>query len=145
MAVNLFYDDIAVGDAVPTWSRTTDFMHWNRFAAVNDEFMPFHMDDEEGRKVGNPGGAFGMGNLRFAYMLNALQDWIGDEAEVREIDCQYRVMNQKHDELTVKAVVAEKLIEDGEARVKLEITVINQKGESTCPGHAIVVLPRRPT
>jgi acyl dehydratase len=145
MTVNLHYEDVAVGDVVPDWSRVTDFMQWNRFAAVNDEFMPFHMDDEEGRKAGNPAGAFGMGNLRFAYMLNALQDWIGDEAEVREIDCRYRVMNQKNDELTVRAVVIEKSIENGEARVKLEITVLNQKGESTCPGHAIVVLPRRRT
>jgi acyl dehydratase len=143
MAARIFFEDIEVGDLLPPWSRTTDFMHWNRYAAVNDEFMPFHMDDADGRKAGNPDGAFGMGNLRFAYILNALQDWIGDEAEVREIGCEYRVMNQKGDTLTVHGRVVDKLVADGEGQVRLEINVLNQKGEGTCPGHALVVLPVR--
>ena len=143
MTVKIFYEDVSLGDELPGWDRTTDFMHWNRFAAVNDEFMPFHMDDDEGRKAGNPGGAFGMGNLRFAYMLNALQDWIGDEAEVREISCRYRAMNQKGDLLTVRGKVLEKYLADGEARIRVEVDVMNQQGESTCPGLALVVLPRR--
>jgi acyl dehydratase len=141
MSARICFEDVRVGDELPAWSRTTDFMHWNRFAAVNDEFMPFHMDDAEGRRAGNPHGAFGMGNLRFAYLLNALQDWIGDEAEVREIGCQYRVMNQKGDTLTVRGRVVEKLVVDGEPRVRLEISVFNQDGDSTCPGHAVVALP----
>ena len=144
MTAKLYFEDVSIGDAIPEWSRTTDFMHWNRYAAVNDEFMPFHMDDEDGRKAGNPGGAFGMGNLRFAYLLNAIQTWIGDEAEVREISCQYRVMNQKDDTLTVFGGVAEKFVTDSEAHVRLDVNVINQKGEATCPGYAIVVLPTRP-
>ena len=143
MTQTLHFEDVQPGDLLPAWSRTTDFMHWNRYAAVNDEFMPFHMDDDDGRRAGNPAGAFGMGNLRFAYMLNALQAWIGDAAEVRELACRYRVMNQKHDELTVVGrVVAAELVGD-EGQVRLEIDVTNQKGESTCPGHATVVLPRR--
>jgi acyl dehydratase len=118
-------------------------MHWNRFAAVNDEFMPFHMDDVEGRKAGNPAGAFGMGNLRFAYMLNALRDWIGEDAEIHELACRYRVMNQKGDTLRVVGHVTEKMVGPAGPRVRLAIDVINQKGESTCPGHAIVSLPER--
>ncbi|TAJ71848.1 MAG: hypothetical protein EPO51_12065 [Phenylobacterium sp.] len=143
MTQTLHFEDVRLGDILPAWTRTTDFMHWNRYAAVNDEFMPFHMDDEDGRRAGNPAGAFGMGNLRFAYMLNALQAWIGDAAEVRELTCRYRLMNQKHDELTVVGrVVAADLVGD-EGQVRLEIDVTNQEGESTCPGHAIVILPRR--
>ncbi|MET0272933.1 MAG: hypothetical protein ABW360_08065 [Phenylobacterium sp.] len=143
MTQTLHFEDVQPGDALPAWSRTTDLMHWNRYAAVNDEFMPFHMDDEDGRRAGNPAGAFGMGNLRFAYMLNALQAWIGDAAEVRELTCRYRVMNQKHDELTVVGRVVAADVVGEEGQIRLEIDVTNQKGESTCPGHAIVVLPRR--
>ena len=128
---------------MPAWSRTTDFMHWNRYAAVNDEFVPFHMDDEAGRKAGNEQGAFGMGNLRYAYLVNALRDWIGDEAEIREIGCQYRAINQKNDTLTVVGKVVEKEVVDGEHRVKLTTNVMNQNGEATCPGHAVVALPSR--
>lgn len=143
MTFSLYFEDVQIGDQLPTWSRKTDLMHWNRFAAVNDEFLPFHMDDDDGRKAGNPQGAFGMGNLRFAYMLNALRAWAGDDAEVREVRCQYRVMNQKHDTLTVVGRVLEKQITDGEHQVRLEISVLNQNGQSTCPGEALVVLPTR--
>lgn len=143
MTINVYFEDVKVGDDLPAWSRKTDFMNWNRYAAVNDEFVPFHMDDEAGRAARNAQGAFGMGNLRYAYIVNALRDWIGDEAEVREVGCQYRVINQKHDTLTVVGKIVEKFTENGEHRVKLETNVLNQDGESTCPGHAIVVLPSR--
>jgi acyl dehydratase len=128
MTVNVTYDDVSVGDAMPEWSRKTDFMNWNRYAAVNDEFVYIHMDDEAGRAALNERGAFGMGNLRYAYIVNALHDWIGDEAEIREIGCQYRAINQKDDVLTVRGTVTDKRVEDGEA---------------TCPGHAVVALPAR--
>ena len=144
MTVKVYFEDLQVGDEMPAWSRTTDFMHWNRYAAVNDEFVPFHMDDEAGRKAGNQQGAFGMGNLRYAYLANALRDWIGDEADIREIGCQYRAINQKHDTLTVVGKVVEKQVVDGENRVKLTTNVMNQAGEATCPGHAVVALPNRP-
>ncbi|HVM99954.1 MAG TPA: hypothetical protein VMT68_07055 [Caulobacteraceae bacterium] len=144
MTVKVYFEDVSVGDKLPDWSRQTDFMHWNRYAAVNDEFVPFHMDDEAGRRAGNKEGAFGMGNLRYAYLVNALRDWIGDEAEIREIGCQYRAINQKNDTLSVVGEVVEKQVVDGENRVKLTTNVMNQAGEATCPGHAVVVLPSRP-
>ncbi len=135
------FKDIQVGDKLPEWSRTTSFPEWNRYAAVNHEFVPFHMDDEAGRRAGNAQGAFGMGNLRYAYVVNALHDWIGDEGIVREVGCQYRALNQKDDVLTVVGEVTEKVIEEGEQRVCLDINVVNQDGLRTCPGHAVVVLP----
>ncbi len=143
MAFNLYFEDVHVGDALPEWSRQTDFMHWNRYAAVNDEFVYIHMDDEAGRKALNEQGAFGMGNLRYAYIVNALQAWIGDEAQVREIGCQFRAINQKHDVLTVVGEVTETRVVDGEHQVVLTIDVVNQHGDKTCPGHAVVAVPAR--
>ncbi|MDO9446093.1 MAG: MaoC/PaaZ C-terminal domain-containing protein [Dehalococcoidia bacterium] len=143
MAINVHFEDVKVGDEIPAWSRTTDFMSWNRYAAVNDEFVYIHMDDEAGRKALNERGAFGMGNLRYTYMLDALRDWIGDEAEIRECGVQYRAINQKNDTLTVTGKVTDKKVEDGENRVYLEMNVVNQNGDPTCPGHAVVVLPSK--
>ena len=36
-----------------------------------------------------------------------------------------------------------KTVEDGEHLVRLEINVLNQDGQGTTPGHAVVVLPSR--
>ena len=143
MAVKVHFEDVKVGDEIPAWSRTTDFMSWNRYAAVNDEFVYIHMDDEAGRAALNEQGAFGMGNLRYTYMLNALRDWIGDEAEIRECGVQFRAINQKNDTLTVSGKVTDVKVEDGENRVYLDMNVVNQNGDGTCPGHAVVVLPNR--
>jgi acyl dehydratase len=143
MTINVYFEDVSVGDALPGWSRKTDFMNWNRYAAVNDEFIPIHMDDEAGRKALNEQGAFGMGNLRYAYIVNALQQWIGDEAEIREIGCEFRAINQKNDVLTVVGTVTDKRVEAGEHQIVLDIDVVNQDGKKTCPGHAVVAVPSR--
>ena len=142
MAYNLYFEDIEVGAEVPAFERETDFMNWNRYAAVNDEFVYLHMDDSVAKAAGQ-GEAFGMGNLRWAYVMNALQGWIGDEAEVRDLSMQFRAINQKHDHLTTQAVVTEKKLEDGEHRVYLDVNVVNQDGVQGAPGKAIVVLPSR--
>ena len=84
-----------------------------------------------------------MGNLRWAYVLNALRDWAGDEAEIRELGLQFRAINHKHDVLRTTGVVTDKKQENGENLVVLDINVLNQKDEKTAPGRAVVVLPSR--
>ena len=140
MAVNVSFDSIEVGDEIPAFTRKTDFDNWNRFAAVNDEFISIHMDDEMARAMGQP-GAIGMGNLRWAYLLNALRDWAGDEAEILEVSVQFRGTNLKNDILRTQAVVAEKKSENGKNFVVLNIDVLNQNDEPTTPGTATIALP----
>jgi len=143
MTVNVYFEDVEVGQQITPWSRKTDFMNWNRYAAVNDEFVYFHMDDEAGRAAKNEQGAFGMGNLRFTYLLNMLRDWAGDEAEIRQLGCQYRAINQKNDVLTCTGTITDKKVENGEHLVYLEVDVMNQDGKPTTPGTAVIVLPAR--
>lgn len=129
--------DIAVGDEIPTFTRTTDLAHWNRYAAVNDEFIPIHMDDEDARAVGQK-AAFGMGNLRIAYVHNALQAWLGDAGGIVEFACQFRGLNFKHDTLTVSARVTATEEREGARLAHLAFSVPNQDGVDTTPGTATV-------
>jgi acyl dehydratase len=142
MASNVYFEDVEVGQEIPAFVRQTNLMHWNRFAAVNDEFIPIHMDDDAGRAAGQA-GAFGMGNLRWSYLLNALRDWAGDEVEIRELSVQFRAINNKDDVLSTRAVITEKKQEDGDNLVVLEVDVVNQNDEQTTPGRAVVALPSR--
>ena len=73
------------GAELPALVRKTDFPHWNRFAAVNDEFVPIHMDDEHGRTAGFP-SAIGMGNLVWSYFHRMLRDLIGPEGRIENYD-----------------------------------------------------------
>jgi acyl dehydratase len=142
MTYNVFFEDIEIGQEVPAFERETDFMNWNRYAAVNEEFVYVHMDDEAGKAAGQ-GEAFGMGNLRWAYILNALREWAGDEAEIRDLSLQFRAINHKHDVLRTTGVVTDKKQENGENLIMLDINVVNQNEEKTAPGRAVVVLPSR--
>jgi len=137
-----FFEDVEIGEEISVFERKTDFMNWNRFAAVNDEFVYVHMDDEAGKAAGQ-GGAFGMGNIRWTYLLNALRAWSGDEAEISEMSLQFRGINHKNDVLTTYGKVTEKRSEGGKNLVVLAIDVLNQHGEKTAPGRAVVSLPSR--
>jgi len=93
-----------VGAELPLFSRKTGPANWNRFAAVNDEFVAIHMDDDAGRKAGAT-GAFGMGNLQWAYMHNVLRDWAGESGRIASASCQFRGLNLKDQTLTAHARV----------------------------------------
>jgi acyl dehydratase len=143
MTNGICFEHIEIGDMVPAFERHTDLMNWNRFAAVNDEFVYIHMDDDAARAAGQK-GVFGMGNLRWAYVMNMLREWIGDEGEIRQLSMQYRAINYKHDDLAAIAVVTDKRIDDqGAHLVVLDVDVLNQNGDRTSPGRAVVAVQAR--
>src|ERR1700748_1763050 len=92
------------GDVLPPFVRRTGLANWTRYAAVNHEFVPTHMDDEAGRAAGYP-SAFGMGNLQWAYLHNLLRDWLGTAGTIRKVGVQYRAANVKGQTLSACGVV----------------------------------------
>ena len=128
-----------VGDAVTPFVRETGLANWNRFAAVNHEFVPIHMDDEAGRAAGYP-SAFGMGDLQWAYVHNLLRGWLGDAGSIRRVAVQFRGPNLKGQTLTVGGVVTA-VNETAEGReIELEIRISDQDGKTLAPGSATVVV-----
>jgi len=124
---------VKVGDEIPTFTRETGFANWNRYAAVNDEFVPIHMDDAAGEAAGN-GGAFGMGNLQWAYLHNMLRSWIGENGEILSIEVQFRSPNVKGQTVTAKGVVT---AVDGDV-ISLDVWTEQQEGTKLAPGSAKV-------
>jgi hypothetical protein len=130
---------IEIGDEVPAFARTTEFAHWNRYAAVNDEFIDVHMSTDAAKAAGQP-DVFGMGNLRVAYVHNALHDWLGADGDITAFACQFRALNFLGDQLVTHAkVTAVSDAEGGERRATIELGVVNAAGEETMPGTAEVV------
>lgn len=97
--------DIEVGKELPSFVRQTGLENWNRFAAVMDEFVPHHMDDEAGKKSGMP-GAFGMGNLQTSYMHNVVRDWLGDNGKIEQFTIQFQQPNLKDTVVTARGVIS---------------------------------------
>jgi acyl dehydratase len=130
----------AEGTEIPPFTRRTGFANWNRYAAVNDEFVPIHMDDDAGRAAGQP-GAFGMGNLQFAYLHNLLRQWIGPEGEILGVSCQFRALNTRDAVVTARGrVTGSRRTDDGGVLADLEVWTEDQDGRTLAPGTAQVLL-----
>ena len=129
--------DAKVGDELPPFVRTTDLRNWNRYAAVNDEFVPIHMDDDAGREAGYP-TAFGMGNLQWAYLHNLLRDWLGEGGKIVSVQCQFRAPNTKGITVTARGVVTAISEEDGRRRAHLDVWTEDDEGKKLAPGTAVV-------
>jgi acyl dehydratase len=133
-------DTVSVGTELPPFVRTTGFHNWNRYAAVNDEFVDIHMDDEAGRAAGYS-SAFGMGNLQWAYLHNMLREWIGEDGRIVHVACQFRGPNLKGMEVTARGQVTSIREADGETVVDLDVWTEGPDGDKVAVGQATVVWP----
>jgi acyl dehydratase len=128
-----------VGEELLPFTRATGFANWNRYAAVNDEFVPIHMDDDEGRAAGYP-TAFGMGNLQWAYLHNVVRDWLGDDGAIVSLECQFRAPNTKGMTVTARGVVTAVREAGGRRLADLDLWTEDGDGNKLAPGAATVEL-----
>jgi acyl dehydratase len=134
----------AVGDTLPPFTRDTDLGTWNRYAAVNYEFVPIHMDDEAGRSSGLP-GAVGMGNLQWSYLHNMVRDWLGDGGRILRMDCQFRGMNTRGQTVAARGVVSGVTPGEDGLEVSLDVWTEATTAESDDPqrlavGHCVALI-----
>lgn len=134
--------DLQPGAELPPFVRTTGFAHWNRYAAVNDEFVPIHMDDEAGREAGFP-GAIGMGNLIWSYFHCLLRDWMGADGRIEKISARYSQPNLRDSTVTIRGKLVEVSEQAEGARVVLELLADDETDRRLVTGLAAVVI-RRP-
>lgn len=133
--------DVAVGDSLPTFERRTGLANWNRFAAVNNEFVDIHMDDEAGRAAGYD-SAFGMGNLLWSYLHCMLRDWLGENGRVSAMQCQFRSPNTKGMTIVAGGTVTAVRTDDGRRFADIDVWIEDTNGTTLTPGSATVELFR---
>jgi acyl dehydratase len=119
-----------------------------RFFAPDDLNIPdvqqrVHWDPEWARRAGNP-ASYDYGRMRETWLIHLCTDWMGDDAWLWKLDCQFRKFNYVGDTHWMRGkVTASYLAEGDRPAVDLEIWGENQRGETTTPGHATVLLPSR--
>lgn len=133
---------VTVGQVVSAGPRRTGFAEWNRFAAVNDEFVPIHMDDAEGRQAGYP-SAIAMGRLQWSYVHRMLRDWLPPDGRIVAVALQFRGPTLRDALFDVKARVT-RVQEIGEDQlIDVEVWIEDGDGAILAPGTATVALPIR--
>ncbi len=110
---------------------------------VPDVQQRVHWDPEWARRAGNP-ATYDYGRMRETWLVHLCTDWMGDDAWLWKLDCQFRRFNYVGDTHWMRGRVTRKfLAEDDRPAVELDIRGENQRGETTTPGHATILLPSR--
>jgi len=110
---------------------------------IPDVLQRVHWDPAYARKSGNP-TTFDYGRMRETWLIHLCTDWMGDDAWLWRLDCEFRKFNYVGDAHWMRGRVVRKYLADGgRPAVELEVWGENQRGEITTPGHATVLLPSR--
>ena len=126
-----------LGETTPPFERRSEPGAWNRFAAVNDEFVAIHMDDDAGRQAGFP-SAFGMGNLQLAYLHAAVRQWMRDGDQLTAVTCRYRRPSLKNTQVVARGLVTGVTTAERETTIELEIWTEDEMGTRLSDGVARV-------
>jgi acyl dehydratase len=110
---------------------------------VPDVMQRVHWDPAFARRAGNP-TTFDYGRMRETWLIHLCTDWMGDNAWLWKLDCEFRKFNFVGDTQWVSGVVTNKYLAQGSRpAVDVDLHAENQRGELTTPGHATILLPSR--
>lgn len=140
----MHYEDVAVGFEIPTVSKgplTT--AHVVRWSAAMENWAPIHYDWRYATEHDGLPDVLVNGSWKQHVLMQALNDWIGEDGWLWKMNFQYRGMTVPGDTVTAWGRVTGKRVEGRYGVVDLEIGMRDQKGVETTPGKASVVLSLR--
>ena len=77
---------------------------------------------------------FDYGRMRETWLIHLCTDWMGDDAWLWKLDCEFRLFNYVGDLHTCSGTVVRKYLADGDRpAVDLELAATNHRGEVTAP------------
>jgi acyl dehydratase len=137
----LFFEEVAEGATAPEVSHTLTRSDLVMYAGASGDFNPMHTDELAAKDAGLP-SVFGHGMLTAGILATAVTGYVG-VGNLRNYKVRFTKQTWPGETLSTRVVVQKKYDEDGEHRVELECTVVNQDGEAKLAGVAVAALPAR--
>jgi acyl dehydratase len=109
---------------------------------IPDTVQRLHWEPKRARELGLP-SSYDYGGMRETWLCHIITDWMGDDGWLWKLRCEHRKFNYIGDVTWVRGKVVDKVQQDGRNEVHLEVWCENQRGETTTPGTAVVLLPSR--
>ncbi|GBD14349.1 hypothetical protein HRbin25_00222 [bacterium HR25] len=138
----LYFEDVEVGQEVPTLVERCDARRLVMWAAGSGDFYEIHYDKDFAIGTGLPERIV-HGALKHALLGRMLHEWIRYQGRIKRLAVQYRGMDLVGKNVTCKGVVTKKYQQDGENLVELDVWTESEDGQRTTPGTAVVALPSR--
>ncbi|OBJ08798.1 MaoC/PaaZ C-terminal domain-containing protein [Mycobacterium sp. 1465703.0] len=138
-----FFDDIAVGEHIPTLTVTVDETQMFFFSAATYNGHRIHYDKEWARDTEGYDNVLVQGPLQAALLARALGEWIGGRGRLVSFSVQNRAIAYPGEPLSFGGeVTGKRLDEDGSGLV--DLVIAGRRDETLLmPGMATVELPRR--
>lgn len=133
------FDAVSVGTRIGPMRRSTGLAEWNRYAAINDEFMPMHMDDRAAQVAGMS-AAFGQGNLQISYLHTLLRDWLNESGQISRLTARF-LKPMFAGTVTVAASVAGVRSSAAKDEIDLDLTISDEDDIVLTVGSATVTVP----
>lgn len=140
----LYYEDVAEGDAGPRMTRgplTT--LHLVRWAAAIEGWHRINYDQRFAVEHDGLPGVVVNGSFKRQLLTQMLVHWLGHEGWLVRMQCRFRRMSVADDTLTAWGTVTSTAQRDDFGLVWLDIGIVDQAGVETAPGVAIGALPLR--
>lgn len=103
-----------------------------------DSAQRCHWDGEWAQRMGHP-SAYDYGAIRTNWMLHLVTNWMGDDAWIWKMSASVRKFNYLGDAHIVSGTVSE--VDAETNSVTIDVSGVNQRGETTCSGRVVVLLP----
>ena len=144
MADQAYFDDVSVGDAIPTLSVTVDQTQMFFFSAATYNGHRIHYDKTWATEVEGYPDILVHGPLQAALLARAVTDWVGPDGRLVSYAIQNRASAFPGEELRFVGTVTAKR-DDGDGRGLVDLEIRGEKGEDQVlmPGTATVSLPKR--
>ena len=139
MSEQIYFDDVNVGDAVPTLTAVADTVQLFFFSAATYNGHRIHYDKEWARDREGYDNVLVQGPLQAALLSRALTDWIGGDGRLVAFSVQNRAIALPGQALTFGGIVTAKR-EPG----LVDLDIFCKRGDDVLmPGTATVALPQR--
>lgn len=142
-AATRYFEDVAVGSAIPPVTHRPDEVQLFAFSAATWDTHRTHWDAPFATQVDKLPGVLVHGHLQAAMLASMVTHWAGKRAWLRRINYQNRGMAIPGDTLTCCGKVTSKKQENGQGTVTCDVWIENQKGEKPTVGEVTIQLPLR--
>ncbi|HEX8100171.1 MAG TPA: MaoC/PaaZ C-terminal domain-containing protein [Actinomycetota bacterium] len=131
MAAKVRFDDVKVGDEIPSLSKVVKREDVKAYADASGDQNPLHQDDAFAQSVGFP-GIIAHGMFSMAHVTRALTDWLGDPGALKRMAVQFRAVVFMDETLVAKGRVESLDPTTKQARVSIWAEV-ERNGERVLP------------
>jgi len=137
--VPITWESIKEGDALPELRKKPSVTQLVKYAAGSGDFNPLHHDYNfpQSKALGT---VIVHGRFKYAALGELVSNWVGHAGRIVKISCQYKGMDVPDKEFVCTGKVLRKSDENGRKLVELQLSTVNEDGQQTTPGQAVVDL-----